>query len=112
MWSEIFAIKHRKRRARREERYLARLGRLGRRRAAATVARRRRVAKMRLAVTKALSRAEIAASPKCLEAIKAEGKALVDAGTWDESTVQNKQRLLDEARAKGKKIVIGDLLDI
>eukprot|EP00973_Karenia_brevis_P034592 4773118-Karenia_brevis.AAC.1 len=65
---------------------MARRKRLGRRKIRATVTRKTRIARMRLAVTKALSRAEIAASPKCQEAIKAEGKALVDAGTWDEST--------------------------
>eukprot|EP00973_Karenia_brevis_P013934 1889926-Karenia_brevis.AAC.1 len=76
---------------------MARRKRLGRGKIRATVAHKRRIAKMRLAVTKALFRAEIAASPKCQEAIKAEGRALVEAGTWDESTVQNKQKLLDDA---------------
>eukprot|EP00973_Karenia_brevis_P059808 8325063-Karenia_brevis.AAC.1 len=65
---------------------MARRTRLGRKTVRASVARNLRVAKLRLAVTKALSRAEIATNPKCQEAIRAEGKALVDAGTWDEST--------------------------
>eukprot|EP00973_Karenia_brevis_P077992 10834106-Karenia_brevis.AAC.1 len=39
------------------------------------------------AVTKVLTRPEIVADPKNLQAIQAEGDALRAVGTWDESTV-------------------------
>ena len=39
------------------------------------------------AVTKLLERSEMYSNPKAVDAVRAEGKALVEAGTWNESTV-------------------------
>ena len=43
--------------------------------------------KSRLWVTKALNKKEIDNSPECQQAIRTEGDALVQCGTWDESSV-------------------------
>jgi len=63
------------------------------------------------AVTKLLSRAESRA-PEAIQAIQAEGKALVDAGTWLENTVIERETLIHNAKIKGEKIHLGELLSI
>ena len=68
--------------------------------------------KSRLWVTKALNKKEIDNSPECQAAIRAEGDALVQCGTWDESSVCERQKLIDWAKSSGQQIVLGDLLII
>ena len=63
------------------------------------------------AVTKLLDRSEMSA-PKAMEAIKAEGRALVAEDTWLESTVIEKEDLITKARASKERIHLGDLLTI
>ena len=65
-----------------------------------------------LGVTKNLTKREIAANPKAQAAIRAEADALVEAGTWLLNTVQSKNDLCAEARAKGQQIHIGRLLTL
>ena len=43
-------------------------------------------------VTKLLDFKETRSSPKAREALKVEGRALADLGTWDESTVTERER--------------------
>ena len=68
--------------------------------------------KTRLWVTKALSKKEITDSPECQKAIAAEGEALVQAGTWDEDTVCEREKLIEWAKKNSQRIVRGDLLII
>ena len=50
-------------------------------------------------VTKLLSRAEMLSNPKALEAIRAKADGLVKAGTWDLSSVREKEDVRKEAKA-------------
>ena len=66
---------------------------------------------IRAAVTKLLSREEMK-SQKAQTAIRDEGRALVEEGTWLESTVTEKLDLVDMARKNKESIVLGDLMTI
>jgi len=66
--------------------------------------------KVKALVTKLLDRKEW--DQKAYDAIKKEGRALIDMDTWLESTVTEKVKLLESARAKGEKIHLGDLLTL
>ena len=66
----------------------------------------------KLAVTKALSHAEVAKCPEIQKEIRAEADGLLSMGTWDQSTVKNKQQGIDDAKKSGRHTVIGDLLVI
>ena len=68
--------------------------------------------KTRLWVTKALNKKEIDASPECQAAIRAEGEALVNCGTWDEDSVIERSELIKVAKDYNQQIVLGDLLII
>ena len=63
-------------------------------------------------VTKLLSRQEVRGNPRAIQAIAEEGRALVDAGTWLEDTVIEKDQLIARARATGERIHYGDLMSI
>ena len=63
-------------------------------------------------VTKLLSRAEMLSNPKALEAIRAEADGLVKAGTWDLSSVREKEDVRKEAKASGVSIHFGQLTTI
>ena len=69
---------------------------------------RRLRGKSRLSVTKSLNK--IAASLECKQAIDNEADALVQAGTWDEKTVCEREKLISWAKANDKQIIVGDLL--
>ena len=60
-------------------------------------------------VTKLLDRKEYYRDPRAKQAIRDEGRSLVDQGTWLLNTVTEKQELLNRARATGKKLHYGDL---
>ena len=62
-------------------------------------------------VTKLLDRSQMS-DPKAVEAIQQEGTTLVDAGTWLEDTVTERQDLLADAKKTGKKIHWGDILTL
>jgi len=62
------------------------------------------------AVTKQLDRKEW--NDKAHDAIRTEGRSLIDCGTWLESTVTEKDDLLARARKTGEDIHVGDLLTI
>ena len=62
-------------------------------------------------VTRALSRNEMK-EPKALKAILDEGRALIDVGTWDESTVIEKEKLLQKSKNSQQKIHYGDVLTL
>jgi len=64
------------------------------------------------AVTKLLDRSEYFSNPQAMDAIKAEGKALVDHGTWLEDTVIEKDDLLQRAKQNKEHIHLGDLMSI
>ena len=64
------------------------------------------------AVTKLLERVEVYRDPKAVEAIKAEGKALVDQRTWLEDTVIERDQLIAKAKASGEQIHLGELMSI
>ena len=66
----------------------------------------------KLAVSKALSHAEVAQCPEVQKAIRAEADGLLPMNTWDESSVRDKQRVIDDAKRTGRHTVIGDLLVI
>jgi len=55
-----------------------------------------------LLVTKLLERSEWGDEGR--KAVKAEGRALIDSGTWLESTVIEKKELVAKAKASGNKI--------
>ena len=63
-------------------------------------------------VTKLLSRAEMLSNPKALEAIRAEADGLVKAGTWDLSSVREKEDVRREAKASGVSVPFGQLMTI
>ena len=63
-------------------------------------------------VTKLLSRAEMLSNPKALEAIRAEADGLVKAGTWDLSSVREKEDVRKEAKASGVSVHFGQLMTI
>jgi len=63
-------------------------------------------------VHKLLDRREWIHQPEAVQAVKDEGQALVEEGTWDLSSVRNKKDLINDARATGKKINYGDLMPI
>jgi hypothetical protein len=66
----------------------------------------------RMAVTKLLDRVEMRADPLARAAVKAEGKALVGVGTWDESSVCEKDDLIKWARQNKVTIHLGELMTI
>ena len=57
--------------------------------------------KSRLAVSKALSHAEVARFTEVQAAIRAEAEGMLAMNTWDESTVLDKQRVIDNAKKMG-----------
>ena len=61
-------------------------------------------------VTKLLKRSEY--TQEAHDSIKKEGEALVEAGTWLESTVIEKDALIRKARRDGIKVHLGDLLTL
>ena len=63
-------------------------------------------------VTKLLSRAEMLSNPKALEAIRAEADGLVKVGTWDLSSVREKEDVRKEAKASGVSVHFGQLMTI
>ena len=65
-----------------------------------------------LAVTKLLDRLEMFADPKAMQAVRDEGQALVDAGTWRMDRVREKDELIADAQSRGEKIHLGDLTSI
>ena len=67
------------------------------------------VTPMTALVTKLLDRREYYRDPRAKQAIRDEGKSLVDQGTWLLHTVPEKQELLSRARATGKRLHYGDL---
>ena len=67
---------------------------------------------VRLGVTKLLERWEMHSDPKAIAAVKAEAAALVEAGTWDESSVMEKEELLELAKKSCKKLHLGELMPI
>ena len=69
-------------------------------------------AEVKAMVTKLLSRAEMLSNPKALEAIRAEADGLVKAGTWDLSTVREKEDVRKEAKASGVSVHFGQLMTI
>jgi hypothetical protein len=63
-------------------------------------------------VTKLLDRSETRTNPKAIEAVKKEGRALLEADTWLEDTVIEKSELVAKAKAAGETIHLGDLMAI
>lgn len=63
-------------------------------------------------VTKLLDYKRTRTDPLAKEALRKEGRALADMGTWDESTVQVLEDLLKEVQKTGERIHIGQLLGI
>ena len=63
-----------------------------------------------IAVTKSLSREDIAKCPEVQAAIKKEAEGLLALKTWDEDSHTNKDDLIKDAIRNGIKIIIGDLL--
>ena len=63
-----------------------------------------------IAVTKSLTREEIAKCPEVQAAIKKEADGLLALKTWDQDSHTNKDDLIKDAVRKGIKIIIGDLL--
>ena len=57
-------------------------------------------------VTKSLNKKEIAAGPGCQHAIKNEADALVQAGTLDENTEFEREKLISWAQANENQITI------
>jgi len=70
-----------------------------------------RAPKIEAAVTKLLSRDEMR-SPPATKAIRSEGRALVECGTWDESTVVERDVLFQRVKDAKQKISWGDLLTL
>ena len=64
------------------------------------------------AVTKLLDRKETFRNQKAMDAVTAEGQALVKAGTWLEDTVTEKDDVIANARKTGEKTHMGDLMTI
>ena len=63
-------------------------------------------------MTKALNKKEIDNSPECQKAIRTEGDALVQCGTWDENSVCEREKLNEWAKNNNQQIVLGDFLTI
>ena len=63
-------------------------------------------------VTRLLDRKEMLANPRALQAVRNEANGLVSGGTWLLETVQELATLKQQARTKGEKIVIGQLMTI
>ena len=63
------------------------------------------------AVTKLLDRKEMQ-DPRAIEAIQAEGKALIEESTWLEESVIEKSDLREKAQNSGETIHLGELLTI
>ena len=62
------------------------------------------------AVTRLLSRSEVASNPAAKKAVQAEADGLLEKGTWDLSTVTEKENLVKQARKSGIKIHLGQLM--
>ena len=54
----------------------------------------------------------IISNPRALEAIRAEADGLVKAGTWDLSSVREKEDVRKEAKASGISVHFGQLMTI
>ena len=63
-------------------------------------------------VTELLDRKEWIRDPKAIAAVEKEFNGLTDKGTWDLDTVREEPEILAEARTKGDKIHIGDVMSI
>ena len=63
-----------------------------------------------IAVTKSLSREEIAKCPEVQAAIKKEAEGLLAFKTWDEDSHTYKDDLIKDAVRKGIQFIVGDLL--
>ena len=63
-------------------------------------------------VTKLLDHKEMRSDPKAIKALQVEGRALADIGTWDESTVAERDDVIREAKENNETIHLGDLLGI
>ena len=63
-------------------------------------------------VTRLLDRKEMISDPEARKAVKAEGAALIEEGTWLEDTIINRDDPIAWARKNNKKIHMGDLLAI
>ena len=61
-------------------------------------------------VTHLLDRKEVRGNEQAHEAIRKEGAALKECGTWDEASVCERDDLLSRTRAQNKTIHIGDLM--
>ena len=64
------------------------------------------------AVTKQIDYKDVKRDPKAIAAIQKEGRALVDADTWLEETVIERDDLVKNAQKSGETIHLGDLLTI
>ena len=64
------------------------------------------------AVTRLLSRSEMLNNPTAREAVKAEAQGLAEKGTWDLSTVTEREDLVNDAKRSGVKIHLGQLMSI
>ena len=65
-----------------------------------------------LTVTKLLDRAQWKDDSKAIEAVRLEGRKLVEAGTWDEGSVIEKDDLIAQAKKSGQRIHLGQLMTI
>ena len=63
-------------------------------------------------VTRLLDRGEWRHDPRAVEAVKKEGKALVDAGVWNQTTVTERADLVAQAKSSGRSIHMGNLMSI
>lgn len=63
-------------------------------------------------VTKLLSKAEMLSDPEALAAVRAEADGLVKAGTWDLSSVREKEDVRAEAKRDGVSVHFGQLMTI
>ena len=63
-------------------------------------------------VTKLLSRKEMLADPKAIGAIQNEAGGLIQAGTWDLSSVRSKQSIIEECKANSTSAHFGQLMTI
>ena len=63
-------------------------------------------------VTKALTRKEMLADEKALEAVKAEGQKVRNRRVWDDSTVTERESLCKIAKARGEKIHVAEAMTI
>ena len=63
-------------------------------------------------VTKLLDRKEYKTNPRAIQAIKEEGQGLQEAGTWDLSSVREREDLIAWSKETGTEIVLGDIMAI